>query len=89
MAREMGIRQLRDELSAVIEAVEAGETVVVTRHGRAVARVVPAGASPGLAELVAAGRATWSGGPLPELPEPVALRGDGPSMADLVIEGRR
>jgi prevent-host-death family protein len=89
MAREVGIRQLRDELSAVIEAVEAGETITVTRHGRPVARVVPANPSPGLARLLAEGRATWSGGPLPDLPEPVELRGDGPSMADLVIEGRR
>jgi prevent-host-death family protein len=89
MAREVGIRQLRDELSAVIEAVEAGETIVVTRHGRPVARVVPAGASPGLAQLLAEGRATWNGGPLPDLPQPIALRGEGPSMADIVIEGRR
>jgi prevent-host-death family protein len=39
--RTVSIRQLRNETSAVIAAVEAGERVVLTNHGRPVADVVP------------------------------------------------
>lgn len=36
-------RELRNNISAVLRAAEAGETFTVTVRGRAVARVVPAG----------------------------------------------
>ena len=36
-----GIRQLKDNLSAYIRRVEAGERVCVTAHGRVVAELVP------------------------------------------------
>lgn len=35
------MRELRNETSAVIKAVEDGEDVILTRHGRPVARIVP------------------------------------------------
>ena len=85
--REIGIRQLKNETSALIEQVEHGEVLTVTRRGKPVARVVPAGMSPGIAKLVEAGRVSWSGRK-PTLPEPVALEGDGPSAAEIVIDGR-
>jgi prevent-host-death family protein len=40
---EVGIRALRDHLSEFVERVRAGEEVVVTDRGRAVARLVPIG----------------------------------------------
>ena len=40
---ETGIRELRDNLSRYIRRIEAGERVVVTAHGRAVAELVPPG----------------------------------------------
>ena len=36
-------RELRNDNAEVMRGVEAGETFVVTRHGKPVARVVPAG----------------------------------------------
>ena len=39
-----GIRELKDNLSAYIRRVEAGERVAVTAHGRVVAELVPPGA---------------------------------------------
>jgi prevent-host-death family protein len=36
-----GIRELKDNLSYYVRKVEAGERVVVTAHGRAVAELVP------------------------------------------------
>ena len=38
---ETGVRELRDNLSRYIRRIEAGERVVVTAHGRAVAELVP------------------------------------------------
>lgn len=85
--REIGIRQLKNEASALIDQVEHGEVLTITRRGKPVARVVPAGMAPGLARLVEEGRVRWSGRRA-RLPQPVELRGDGPTAADLVIEDR-
>ena len=37
----MAIAQAKNNFSAMLHVVEAGEEVVLTRHGRAVARIVP------------------------------------------------
>jgi prevent-host-death family protein len=63
--REIGIRELKADLSTLLRAVEAGEELRVTRHGTVVAEIVPAGSSPArerLRELVAAGKVTASSG---------------------------
>ncbi|MBN1771664.1 MAG: type II toxin-antitoxin system prevent-host-death family antitoxin [Deltaproteobacteria bacterium] len=39
--REIGLRELKARLSAVVAGVRRGRSVVVTVHGRRVARVVP------------------------------------------------
>lgn len=39
--REISIRQMREELSRIEEVVEREGEVVITRHGRPVAKVVP------------------------------------------------
>ncbi len=39
--REVGVLAAKTHLSALIEQVENGEEVVITRHGRPVARLVP------------------------------------------------
>lgn len=88
MDQEVGIRELKNGTSRLIDRVEAGEVLTVTRRGRPVARVVPAGMPPGIAQLVAEGRVRWTGRP-PSLPEPVRLRGPGPLASDYVREGRR
>ena len=45
--REVGIFEARTQLSQLVQAVEAGEDVVLTRHGKPVARLVSAiGVSP-------------------------------------------
>jgi prevent-host-death family protein len=38
---EVSVRELRNETGRVIAAVEAGERVVLTKHGRPVADIVP------------------------------------------------
>jgi prevent-host-death family protein len=40
---KIGVRELRNQTSQVIDAVRAGERVVLTVHGQAVADIVPHG----------------------------------------------
>jgi prevent-host-death family protein len=57
--REIGVRELKASLSETLRAVGRGEQVRVTLRGRAIADIVPAGASAGddrIRGLVAAGR---------------------------------
>ena len=39
--RRVGMRDLKSKLAAYIRAVEAGTTIIVTDHGRQVARIIP------------------------------------------------
>jgi prevent-host-death family protein len=43
--REVGVLEAKTNLSALIDAVQSGEEVMITRHGKPVARLVPAAAS--------------------------------------------
>lgn len=88
MQIEVGIREFKNGASHFIDRVEAGEVLTVTRRGKAVARVIPAGMPPGISELIGAGKARWNGR-RPSLPEPIELSGDGPLASDYVIAGRR
>ncbi len=57
MATRMGIRELRDGLTAAIRRARAGETIEVTHHGELVALLTPAPADR-IEALVASGLAT-------------------------------
>ena len=87
----VGIRELKDGLSAILERVENGETVEVTKRGRTVARITPTGLPPGLQKMTDEGRLTWSGNTHApdELPPPTPLIGDGPDSTWYVQDGRR
>jgi prevent-host-death family protein len=39
--KEVGAFEAKNKLSALLDLVEQGEEVVITRHGKAVARLVP------------------------------------------------
>jgi prevent-host-death family protein len=84
----VGIRELKDKVSTIIDRVEDGESITVTKHGRPVARIVSATTPPHLAALVANGTVRPSEGPR-YLPNPTKLRGSGKSATDYVSEGRR
>lgn len=56
----VGIRDLRNHLSAYLHRVKAGESVVVTNRGKPVARIVPL-KEEALRRLELAGVLTWSG----------------------------
>lgn len=84
----VGIRELKDKASAIIDRVEEGEAITVTKHGRPVARIVSTATPPHLAALVADGTVRPGEGPR-FMPKPSKLRGTGKSAADYVAEGRR
>jgi prevent-host-death family protein len=57
MATQMGIRQLRDTLTAAVRRVQRGETIEVTHHGTPVAVLAPVPADR-IERLVASGEVT-------------------------------
>ena len=72
MSNTVGIRELRQQASAVLKRVVAGEVIDVTDHGHPIARIVPI--RPGvLAQLVLEGRATDGEGDLLDRMEELAL----------------
>jgi prevent-host-death family protein len=87
LKREVGVRELHDQLSRYVQHAAAGGEVVVTMRGRAVARLTPISADDALADLRARGlvqepQGVWlprgRGRPRPAVP-----------VSDLVAEQRR
>lgn len=65
---QIGVRELRQNLSVYLRRVEAGETLEVSDRGRAVALLTPLPRSTSLLDrLIAEGRATAASGDLLEL----------------------
>ncbi|HEY3560051.1 MAG TPA: type II toxin-antitoxin system prevent-host-death family antitoxin [Kribbella sp.] len=83
---DVGIRELRDNLSRHLAEVRAGRTVTVTDHGQPVARIVPVGRPTRLEQLRAEGRVQSALQKKQPAPDPI--RGEG-SVSELVDEQRR
>jgi len=89
MRTTVGIRELRQQASAVLKRVVRGEVVEVTDHGHPVARIVPLRRDT-LDQMVLEGRATPADGDLLDLADALGLpvRTDAPAplsraLADL------
>jgi prevent-host-death family protein len=83
---EVGIRELRADLSRLLKRVRDGEEIVVTDRGKAVARLVPLDGERKIDRLIREGLVI----PAPNrgsrtVPKPI--EGAGP-LSDLVSEGR-
>ncbi|MEV1293270.1 type II toxin-antitoxin system prevent-host-death family antitoxin [Pseudonocardia sp. NPDC049635] len=63
---QVAMRELNQDTAAVLARVERGETVEITRHGRVIGRIVPAGVGE-LDDWVADGRVVPAtiAGPIP------------------------
>jgi prevent-host-death family protein len=83
---EVGVRALRDHLSRFLALVQAGEELVVTDRGRAIARLVPMEGERTIDRLIAEGIVTPAAQPRRRRPVPVRSRG---TVSDLVAEQRR
>ncbi|HET7507895.1 MAG TPA: type II toxin-antitoxin system prevent-host-death family antitoxin [Solirubrobacterales bacterium] len=70
---EIGMHEAKTQLSKLVERVEAGEEIVITRRGEPAARLVPERRSGGFVSLAGA----WRGkvqiaGDFDELPDDIA-----------------
>ena len=73
---DVGIRELRADLSRWLKRVEAGEEIVVTDRGRPIAKIVATNGRSKLDELIAAGLVTHAPRPVRDkLPPPIKARG--------------
>jgi len=88
MIKTVGIRELKNNASRIIDQVERGETITVTRRGEPIATIVSSRISPGLARMIANGTVRPGNGKR-HVPKPVKLTGPGPTASDYVSEGRR
>lgn len=86
MPNRIGIRALRDGLSAQLQRVRAGETIEVTDHGRVIARIIPAQQESVIERLVAEGLIELPTDPSRELPGRIHARG---IVSDLIADQRR
>ena len=85
----VGIRELRASLSRYLRRVRHGEIVEVTDHGELVARIIPASVPENVAQLLADGRATWSGKRFTAPDTPVTSKRGAPTVAEAIAEDRR
>jgi prevent-host-death family protein len=86
---ETGIRDLKTHLSSYLRQVEDGQTVVITRHGNPIARIVPVTKSTEaqLDRLRQAGLIAWNEQKL-QPSAPVAQARGERTVADLLLEDR-
>lgn len=85
----VGVRDLKAQLSKYLKQVKAGETVIITEHGRPIGRIVPEPESleERLQRLVDSGELLWSGVPLPSF-EPVGANTGGTLISDIISDLR-
>jgi len=86
---EVGIRELKAQLSAYLRHVKAGGTITITERGTPIGRIVPLAQSTEaqLEALSQAGLVAWSGEKLPPL-VPAARATGSRTVADLLLEDR-
>jgi len=86
---EAGIRELKAHLSSYLRRVEVGETVVITRNGKPIGRIVPITESTDaqLESLRQSGLIAWNEENLQPLAPVAQVRG-GQTVAELLVEDR-
>jgi prevent-host-death family protein len=76
--KQVGVYEAKTHLARLLDEVERGETITITRHGRPVAQLTPVGEKRRpVAEVIAEIRANRKGNRL-----------DGLSVKELINEGR-
>jgi len=88
-AMNVGIRELKNRLSHYLRRVKAGETVVITEHGKPVGQIVPiqADLKSRLKVLVESGVVVWNGQPVPRY-RPKAVNRSERLLSDLIVQDR-
>jgi prevent-host-death family protein len=87
--KRVGISELKSRLSEYLRCVKAGETIMVTVRGKAIAQIIPA--YPTLDDrlriMVAVGQAKWNG-QKPQSYRPKAINRSNQQISDLVVRNR-
>ncbi len=86
----IGVRELKGQLSRQLKRVQGGSRLTITDRGRPIAVLSPVEAQAGVTwawRMVADGKASWSGGKPRGLNPPVPARGK--ATSEMVIEDRR
>jgi prevent-host-death family protein len=87
---QVGVKALKDALSEYLRRVGEGEQIVITDRGHPIALLAPVAqdaVTRAAWTLVAAGRASWSGGKPRGAEHPPRLEGN--RAAAIVLEDRR
>jgi prevent-host-death family protein len=86
---EVGIRDLKAQLSKYLRRVKAGYTVLITERGKPVGRIIPVDQplEARLQAMVEVGLLRWSGKRL-QLGEPAARVRGARTVAELLLEDR-
>jgi prevent-host-death family protein len=89
---EAGVREVKDRLSEYLRKVKAGEEVVITEHGRPVAKLSRVAAAPvrpaWLERMIARGEIIPGTGGMPRGSN-IRMRGEGPTISDIIIQHRQ
>ncbi len=85
--KQVGVRALKQNASAVVAEAAAGEEVTITDRGRPVAQLVPLATSR-LGELLASGRARPAKRRLSAIPAPARRKPDRRSLSEALAEMR-
>jgi prevent-host-death family protein len=85
--KRVAVRELRQNASAVLRRVAAGEIVEITDRGRVVARIEPAHEASRLEQLMAEGRASETIGDLLDV-KPVPRTRGKPALSTVLADMR-
>ena len=88
MLHQIGIRELKDTLSAVLHRVQEGEQIEVTDNGRPIVRMVPIRPMSATERLAADGTLVLAADQDTEWPDPEPARPGEKPMSEIVIEMR-
>jgi prevent-host-death family protein len=87
---DIGIRELKNQLSKYLKIVRQGKTIAITQRGKIIAYMTPSNRSQELEDLMALiqeGKAHWKGGKPAGLKRLVKITGK--PVSRIVIEDRR
>lgn len=85
----VGTRELKNKLSEYMRRVKAGETIIVTEHGKTIGQIIPVKTTVDerIQAMIAAGQAEWNGQKLKPY-RPKAVNIGNHQLSDLVVEER-
>ncbi len=85
----VGVRELKNQLSKYLRQVKAGQTILITEHGQTVGRIIPMSHSleDRMQNLRQSGVIAWNGKKLKRL-KPLARTRGKKTVAQLLLEDR-